>query len=368
MRPESPFLSPGVRLTDLAHAIGAHLVGPGDLLVTGVNSVEAAGPHDLACIANRRFQEAAHHSQAGAFILSEPCPSLLRPQLVSPNPQYDFIRLINRFFLRPRPAPSIAEPVWRGEMVRIGPEVTIGPFVTIGHRTTIGTRATLSAGVFLGEDVEIGEESFLHPHVTILDRCRIGSRVIIHSGAVIGSDGFGYVQHEGRHHKIPQLGIVVVEDDVEIGANVTIDRATFGETRIRRGTKIDNQVQIAHNVTVGEDCILVAQVGIAGSTTVGNGVMIGGQAGIIDHIVIGERAKIGAGAGVERDVDPESIVLGRPALSYQEALRIQPIIRDLPALREQLRHLEQRMNALESSHPHTPSRKKRSSSSSSRKK
>ena len=164
---------------------------------------------------------------------------------------------------------GVAQHVVKGRDGHLGNDVSIGAFVTIGHRTTIGDRVTIYPGVFLGEDVTIGNDTVLHPNVSVLDGCRIGSRVIIHAGAVIGSDGFGYVQHEGRHHKIPQRGIVVIEDDVEIGANVTIDRATFGRTHVKQGTKIDNLVQIAHNVTVGEHGIIVAQVGIAGSTSIG---------------------------------------------------------------------------------------------------
>ena len=188
---------------------------------------------------------------------------------------------------------------------------------------------------------------FSIPQVTVLQGCTIGARAILHSGTVIGSDGFGYVQHQGRHHKIPQMGTVVLEDDVELGANVTIDRATLGQTIIKRGTKIDNQVQIAHNVQVGENCIIVAQVGVAGSTTIGNSVMIGGQAGLIDHLTIGDGAKIAAGSGLSHNLMPGQIVIGRPAIDHITWLKSQALAPKLPEFREQLRNLQARVEELE---------------------
>jgi UDP-3-O-[3-hydroxymyristoyl] glucosamine N-acyltransferase len=206
---------------------------------------------------------------------------------------------------------------------------------------------TLYPGVFVGDDCVLGDDVILYPNVTVRERCVMGHRVIVHSGTVIGSDGFGYVQHQGRHHKIPQLGTVEIEDDVELGANVTVDRATFGRTVIRRGTKVDNLVQIAHNVAIGEHCILVAQVGIAGSTTVGHHVMIGGQAGLADHIEIGDQVMIGARSGVNRNVSGNQIVSGAPVMAHETAIRAQAVIPRLPELRQQVRALEQRMALLE---------------------
>jgi UDP-3-O-[3-hydroxymyristoyl] glucosamine N-acyltransferase len=206
---------------------------------------------------------------------------------------------------------------------------------------------TLFPGVFIGQDSTVGDDSVLYPNVVVRERCTIGARVIIHSGTVIGSDGFGYVQHEGRHHKIPQLGGVIIEDDVELGANVTVDRATFGQTVIKRGTKVDNLVQIAHNVTVGEDNILVAQVGIAGSTTLGRHVMVGGQAGLADHIRIGDQVMIAARAGVTRNLEPNQIVSGAPAMAHETFIKAQAVISRLPELRQKVRELEERIRLLE---------------------
>ena len=217
---------------------------------------------------------------------------------------------------------------------------------------------TLYPGVFIGDDVVIGDDSVLYPNVTVREGCRIGSRVIIHSGTVIGSDGFGYVQHEGRHHKIPQLGMVCIEDDVELGANVTVDRATFGQTIIKRGTKVDNLVQVAHNVSIGEHSILVAQVGIAGSTRLGHHVIVGGQAGLADHLEIGDQVMIAARSGVNRSLTGNQIVSGAPVMPHEVAMKAMAIIPRLPELRQQLRDLEQRVRDLEGKSKKVKTKKK----------
>lgn len=352
MNPTSPA---GYTLEILGQAIGATVHGPGQVRITGVNSLEGARPGDLAVLKNDRLLDKAIQSQASAFLLSNVQPRLTAAQLISPNPQYDLVRLINQFFTPARPSKGIAKEVLLGEEVRIGPDAIIGPFVTLGDRARIGARVTLCSGVYIGEDVHIGDDSILYPNVIVLDRCRIGSGVILHAGTVIGSDGFGYLQHEGRNHKIPQRGIVVIGDDVEIGANVTIDRATFGETRIQQGTKVDNQVQIAHNVTIDEHCIVIAQVGIAGSTQIGKHVVIGGQAGLLDHLTVGDRAMIAAGSGIEKNVEAGAIMSGRPAKRHEVTLRTQVLIQRLPELRQQLNDLEKRLATLEANQPPRPS-------------
>jgi UDP-3-O-[3-hydroxymyristoyl] glucosamine N-acyltransferase len=217
----------------------------------------------------------------------------------------------------------------------------------LGDRVRIGARVTLYPGVFIGSHSVVGDDCLLYPNVVVREGCTLGSRVIIHSGTVIGSDGFGYVQHEGRHVKIPQLGGVIVEDDVELGANVAVDRATFGQTVVKRGTKVDNLVQIAHNVTVGEHTILVAQVGIAGSTSIGHHVMIGGQAGLADHIRVGDSVMIAARSGVNRNVESQVVVGGAPVMPYEVFLKSHALIARLPELRQQLRELKERVRVLE---------------------
>ena len=247
------------------------------------------------------------------------------------------------------PPRGIAAAVVRGVDTQIGSDVSIWPGVTLGDRVTIGARVTLYPGVFVGDDTTIGDDTLLYPNVVVREGCAIGARVIIHSGTVIGSDGFGYVQDQGRHYKIPQLGGVTIENDVEIGANVTVDRATLGQTIIKQGTKIDNLVQIAHNVTIGAHSILVAQVGIAGSTRVGHHVMIGGQAGLADHIVIGDQVMIAARAGVNRSLESNQIVSGAPVMPHEVWVKAQAVIPRLPELRQAVRTLEERMKQLEAS-------------------
>jgi UDP-3-O-[3-hydroxymyristoyl] glucosamine N-acyltransferase len=352
MRPAAP----GVPLSDIAAAVGGRLVGT-DASVLGVSSLGEAGGGDLAYVEGDRFLEAARASRAAAFLVNEAIVGIERPQIVVPNPRLAFVRVVERFFIRPPRPRGIAAQVVRGADVRIGPDPSIWPFVTLGNRVTLGARVTLYPGVFVGDDAAIGDDSTLYPNVTVREGSRIGQRVIVHSGSVIGSDGFGYLQDEDRHRKIPQLGIVVLEDDVELGANVTVDRATFGRTLVGQGTKVDNLVHIGHNVTIGPHSILVAQAGIAGSTRLGAHVVVGGQAGLVDHIVIGDRAMIGAQAGVVRSIPEGQIVVGTPAAPHDVGLRAHALLLRLPELRQQVRDLTARVRALET--PPAPAPKTR---------
>lgn len=334
-------------LRDIARAVEGRLIGSPDVTVTGIGSLADASEGDLSYIEHDRYLPAATRSRAAAFLVSQEMAGLTRPQIVAANAKYAFARIVEQFFTPPYAARGVAAEVARGQDVEVGADVSIWPFVTLGDRVRIGNRVTLYPGVFIGHDSVIGDDSVLYPNVTIRERCWIGRRVIIHSGTVVGSDGFGYVQHDGRHHKIPQIGSVVIEDDVELGANVTVDRATSGRTLIKRGTKVDNLVQIAHNVTIGEHSILVAQVGIAGSTTVGSGVVIGGQAGLADHLDVGDRVIIAARAGVNRSLTGGQIVSGAPAMPHETSIKAQAVFSRLPELRQHVRALEQRVKALE---------------------
>ncbi len=351
----------GYPLTELADAIGAQIHGPSHIHITRVNSLEDAESGDLACLSSKRLTDIARQSCASAVIVSAYDPDWNATQLVSQHPHLDFIHLSKRFFTKPAPPTGIAPTITQGTDVRIGQDVSIGPFVTLGDGTTIGHRVTIYPGVYLGRNVTIGDKTVLYPNVSVLDGCQIGKRVIIHAGAVIGSDGFGYIQHEGRHHKIPQLGIVVIEDDVELGANVTVDRATFGRTQIKQGSKIDNQVQIAHNVTLGEHGIIVAQVGIAGSTSIGKHVMVGGQAGLIDHLTIGDQVRIAAGAGIEKNVASGVTMSGRPAKLHPASLRTQVLVNHLPELYQQVAALEKRLAEIAAPPGQPPTRKTKKS-------
>lgn len=336
-----------VRLAEISALVGGQIIGQPDTVVTGVSSVEVAEPGHLVYVDSDRFIKAARTSKAAAFVVGQRIPEFSRPQLLVSHPRYAFACIVQRFFVPSYRARGIAEQIFKGRDVQIGPDASIWPFVTLGDRVRIGARVTLYPGVFIGDDSTVGNDSLLYANVTVRERCRIGKRVIIHSGAVIGSDGFGYVQHQGRHHKIPQLGTVTIEDDVELGANATVDRATFGHTLIKRGTKVDNLVQIAHNVSIGEDSIVVAQVGIAGSTAVGNQVLIGGQAGLAGHIQIGDRVMIAARAGVNRSLTPDQAVSGAPVMPHEAWVKAQAVIPRLPELRQQVRALEERVRRLE---------------------
>ena len=334
-------------LRQLHEFVGGELIGSPDATVIGIASLEQAGPEDLAFLTSERHLKNRQNAPIGALLVGRRLPDVTSPQIVVDNPAYAFARAVQQFFVSPDRKRGIALEVVRGEEVTIGPDGSIWPGVTLGDRVSIGARVTLYPGVFIGDDSVIGDDALLYPNVVVREGCRLGNRVIVHSGTVIGSDGFGYVQYQGRHQKIPQLGGVLIEDDVELGANVAVDRATFGNTVIKRGTKIDNLVQIAHNVTVGEHNILVAQVGIAGSTTLGRYVMIGGQAGLADHLQIGDQVMIAAKSGVTRSLEPNQVVSGAPVMPHATFLKAQAVIPQLPELRQRVRELEERLATLE---------------------
>ena len=336
-------------LAEIHKVVGGELVGPPHTIITCLASFEEAGPNDLTFVTGDRMLKIGGPTAAGAILAHRRLAEIANPHIVVTNPTLAFAQIARTFFC-PAAAPrGIAASVTRGVGTQVGPDVSIWPGVILGDRVTIGARVTLYPGVFVGDDSRIGDDTLLYPNVVVREGCTIGARVIVHAGSVIGSDGFGYVQDQGRHFKIPQLGGVTIEDDVEIGANVTVDRATLGQTIIKQGTKIDNLVQIAHNVTIGAHSILVAQVGIAGSTQVGHHVMIGGQAGLADHIVIGDQVMIAARAGVNRSLESHQIVSGAPVMPHETWVKAQAVIPRLPELRQTIRSLEERLMKLEAS-------------------
>lgn len=343
----NPQLPSPITLGQIHEVVGGTIHGDDQTPISGLTSLGEADPHALSFVANDKMSKAAATLRVAALLVHRHLSDLAVPQIVVDNPMLAFARVAQKFFVRMPTPRGIAESVTQGAHVQIGSNPSIWPFVTLGDRVKIGNRVTLYPGVFVGSDSTIGDDSVLYPNVVVREGCSLGARVIVHSGTVIGADGFGYVQHQGRHHKIPQLGGVVIEDDVELGANVTVDRATFGRTLVKQGTKVDNLVQIAHNVTVGEHCILVAQVGIAGSTTIGRYVMIGGQAGLSDHITIGDQVMIAAKSGVNRSVESNQMVGGSPAMPRERALRVQGALFHLPELKQLVRDLEQRVVTLE---------------------
>ena len=333
-------------LGQLAEALSANLEGDAGRVVRGVAPLESAGPDDVSFLTDGRYRAAAQTSRAGAFVAGAGVTGLPAPVLRVAAPQQAMIDLLLLF----HPAPPLVAGVHPTAVVaadaRIDATAAVGPLVVIEAGARIGARARVGALAYVGAGVEIGEECVLGPHVTLLSGTRFGRRVLVHPGAVIGADGFGFAFDGARHRKIPQTGGVVVEDDVEIGANCAIDRATFGNTIVRRGTKIDNLVQLGHNVEVGEHSILVAQVGVSGSSRLGRGVVLAGQVGVADHVRVGDGALVGAQAGVAGDLDAGGRYLGTPARPSLEAKRIFAAESRLPELLRRVRALERAVESL----------------------
>ncbi len=326
-------------LGKIATFLNGELKGPEDLPITGIQALDQAGPNEISFAVNTSYKDAVEASNAGALILPDTWPhSLQKPAVLVKDAHLAYAMLASAFDTAEFCAKGIAEYVIIGNNCNISKQVTILPHVHIGNDVTIRDRVTVHPFTCIGDNVTIGEGTIIYANVTIYSGVQIGKSVIIHAGAVIGSDGFGYAPGSSGHVKIPQKGIVVIEDQVEIGANTTIDRATFGETRIGHGTKIDNLVQIGHNVQIGPHCILVAQVGIAGSAKIGTGVMIGGQAGIAGHIELGDAARVAAQSGVVKDVPAKETVSGSPAMPHRLWLRVSSILKKLPAMEAALRN------------------------------
>ena len=335
--------APALTLGEIAEAVGGTLEGPPDRMLHGVAGLEEAGEQHLSFLANPRYRAALATTKAGAVLVAPgwPCPEGLAC-VRTPDPYAALVIVLSRF----DPGLPAVDGVHASAVVDATAEVAmdagLGPHVVVGPRARIGARSRAAAGCVIGPGATIGEDSYLYPNVVIGRDCVVGNRVVIHPGTVLGSDGFGYAPVDGAYRKVPQIGIVLVEDDVEIGANTCIDRATFGATRIGRGTKIDNLVQIAHNVAIGENSALAAQSGVAGSARLGRGVVLGGQAGLIGHVRIGDGAQVAAQAGVIGSVPPGETVSGYPARPHREALRAAATLRKLPEWEQRIRALETR--------------------------
>ncbi|NLW60207.1 MAG: UDP-3-O-(3-hydroxymyristoyl)glucosamine N-acyltransferase [Firmicutes bacterium] len=335
-------------LEELASLVNGKVVGDGGLELTGVSGLDTAQPGEISLIASAKAIPAARESKASAFIF----PSNLREfnfqGIGVDNPRLAFAQILWYFHPRKKYAEGIHPSAVIGEEFQHGPGCHIGPLVAIGDRVKLGKGVVIHPGAVIQDDVEIDDESEIMPNVVLCQGTKIGKRVIIHPGTVIGGDGFGFEKtSEGKHFKVPQVGCVVIEDDVEIGSNVTIDRATTGQTVIGAGTKIDNLVQIGHNVKVGKDNIMVAMTGIAGSTKIGNRVTLAGQSGINGHITIGDDTVVFARGMVISSLPPNSIVSGQPARPHGEDMRIQAAAGKLPELLKTIRQLEKRVAELE---------------------
>jgi UDP-3-O-[3-hydroxymyristoyl] glucosamine N-acyltransferase len=338
----------GFTLGELAKALGATLEGDPARRVTGVAPLETAGSAHISFLTDPRYGAAARASRAGAFLAPPDVADLPAPVLKSDAPRRALITLLTLFQPAGAAPPGIDPSAAVAPDARVDATASIGARAVVESGAVIGRRVRICATAYVGAGVEIGDDSVISPHVTLQDGVRLGRRVVVHPGAVIGADGFGYVSDGGGYAKIPQVGGVIVEDDVEIGANTTIDRATVGDTVIGRGTKIDNLVQIGHNVQVGEHSMIVAQVGVAGSSRLGRGVVLAGQVGIADHVTLGDGVMVGAQSGVHADIPAGEKVLGAPARPLTEAKRILIAGARLPELVRKVRGLERRLQRLHS--------------------
>lgn len=328
--------------------LGGEVVGDGSVCISGVAGIREAGPGDVTFLANSRYEAYLLETRAAAVICSREPRRAAVPLLQVDNPYLAFQKIVRVFRPDPfRPEPGIHPSAIVAPDAQIGAEVSIGAHCVVERGARIGDRSVLMARCYLGVAASVGEDTTLHPNVVVREECVIGDRCILHPGVVIGSDGFGFAFDAGRYHKVPQVGNVVVGDDVEIGANTTVDRATTDSTRIGNGSKIDNLVQIGHNVVIGEHCIVVAQVGISGSTQLEDYVTVGGQAGLVGHIKIGRGAMVGAQSGVTKSIPSEGVVFGYPAISLSLFKRINAFIQRLPQLFQRTKQLEQRVAALE---------------------
>ncbi len=334
-------------LSELARIVGGEVSGDGSILIRGVAGIDEAVEGEITFIANPKYLKKSETTRASAIICAPDVSVLSKPLIKAANPYLAYAKIVGVFHPAQTEPGTIDEKAVIGTGVRIGKNVTVYPFVYIGDGCVIEDGVTIYPHCFLGNDVSIGEGTRIYPNVTIRERCRIGRRVIIHPGTVIGSDGFGFAKDRASYYKIPQVGMVQIDDDVEIGAGNTIDRAAMGKTWIQRGVKTDNQVHIAHNVIIGEDTIVVAQVGISGSTRIGKRVTLAGQAGIVGHISIGDDAIVGAKTGVTGNIEAGKVVSGYPHMPHRDWLKSSRTIPKIPEMRMTIKKLEGRVQELE---------------------
>ncbi|HEX8960832.1 MAG TPA: UDP-3-O-(3-hydroxymyristoyl)glucosamine N-acyltransferase [Geobacteraceae bacterium] len=334
-------------LKELAEYLGGRVIGDENVRVRGLASLDDAGPGEITFLANPRYASKVAATRATAVVLPPGAERHGRDVVEVKDPYLAFAKLLTLFTSRPFRARGVMPGAYVGVNVVMGDEITIHPGAHVADGVRLGNRVTLHPGVVLYEGVELGDDVTLHANVSVRERCRIGSRVIIHGGTVIGTDGFGYAPDGTGWYKIPQVGIVVIEDDVEIGANATIDRAALEITLIRRGTKIDNLVQVAHNCVLGENCMIMSQVGVSGSSKLGEHVILTGQVGVAGHLEIGANTMVGAKSGVPGNLPANGMFSGIPAIPHKEWLRAMGTVPKLPDMRKAVNALEKRVQELE---------------------
>jgi UDP-3-O-[3-hydroxymyristoyl] glucosamine N-acyltransferase len=336
-------------LREIAELVGGVVRGNSDLRISGLNGIRQAQPGELTFIGSHQYLKYLEETPATAILVPPDIISNTKALIQVKNPYFAFIRLIQEvsFEAKIQHPTGVHPTAVIGRNVKVGNNIALDAHVRIADNCVIADDVTLYAGVYIGEGCTVGQGTVMYPHVVLRERTQVGARCIIHAGVVLGSDGFGFAPLEGKWFKVPQTGIVIIGDDVEIGANSAVDRATFGSTVIGRGSKIDNLVQIGHNVTIGEDCVISGMTGVAGSATIGNHVTIAAQVGIADHAEIGDGVTIGARSGIVSSIKPGQVVSGFPAMDHNMELRVLAGMRRLPDIPRRIRELERRIQELE---------------------
>ena len=341
-----------MKLSELAAALDCALQGDGSLEITGVAGMEHATPSELTFLANPKYAPRVAHTRAGAILTAAPLEGIAAAQLLSANPYLDFARALALFYQPPRPRPGIHPLASVAPSASLGENACIGPFAVVGENVVLGDNAVLHPHVVIYEGARIGDDFHAHSHAVVREYCRVGNRVTLQNGVVVGGDGFGFAKRaDGTHAKIVQSGIAVIEDDVEIQSLTSVDRASVGETRVKRGAKIDSLVQVGHACVVGEDNIVCAQTGLAGSSVLGKGVLLAGQVGVSGHLTIHDGATVYAQSGIGGDVAAGQIVSGSPAFEYRQWLRAITAFPKLPETLKTVRRLEKRLSELEQAAP-----------------
>ncbi len=337
-------------LGELAEYVGGQVVGSPDVVIRSASTLGRASEGDISFLANSRYERQLQTTKASAVIVSRETASTSAPLLVVEDPYYAFMQIMVLLHgHRKHKKVGISSRASISDSAEIGVDCQIHDFVVIDDDAKVGNGCIIYPNVCIGRDVQIGNDSVLYPNVTIYDGCRIGNRVIINANSTVGEDGFGYASHKGVHHKVPQIGTVVIEDDVEVGTCCAIERGTLGDTVIGQGSKLGDSVTVGHGTKIGPYCLLVAQVGIAGSTTLGHHCIVGGQVGIVGHISIGNNVTIAAQSGVINNIDDNQIVLGSPAIEGNQAKRAYSMIQYLPEMRQSIRNLQGQIERLFSS-------------------
>ncbi len=335
-------------LKELASYVGGDIVGDENIKIRGVMTIDVATEGYITFVSNEKYIKKLEQTKASAVIVSPSIRAEEKNLLITKNPYLAFAKIMDLMMSPDTKYPGTCDGLAKiGASTEIGSNVTVYPYVFVGEDSTIGDNVVLHPGVYVGDDCHIGKDTILFPNTVIYNGTKIGERVTIHSNVVIGCSGYGYAPDGDKYYKIPQVGITVIEDDVDIGANTTINRAVLGETRIKRGTKIDSQVIIAHNVEIGEDTLVTSQVGIAGTVKIGNHVILAGGSGVAGHVTVGDNVTVGGWSGVIKDLPPGNTYLGTPAIEIERMRRCYIILQKLPEMRETIKGLQKKMAQLE---------------------